>query len=709
MAFDVEGARKAGYTDAEIAAHLAQAQGYDLAGAKKSGYSDSEVIAHLSKAPTSAVNQIPGQAPGVKAPAATAAPVSNEPTTIADKAIGAGEAALTMGSGATLGTAGMVGGFFKGLAEEILSGKFGTPEANGIVERSMQQGAEALTYAPRTPSGQAQAEAVGNVMQQLVPVAPIAPGMAPIVTATRGAAPASVVARAGVQGVARDAANLVTAGTGGEAAAAGAAQGMAAASRVADLVKTGATTLPRRALEALRKEPDASPTPGTMGSAGAAGTDMAAQRRAAAESLPVPLRLTKGQATRDAAQLKFEVETAKNPEAGAPLRQRLVEQNDQLLRNFDAFIDATGAEAPTLRATGAAVDSALVKQAARDKAQVRTLYKAAENAGEMEAPVTLNNVVSHLVESAPESATAPLLNVARAKALQLGIAKEEGGQLVAQPVPLKTAELFRQSINRATDYEATNVRQATILKGLVDEQTAGLGGDLYRQARSARQRYAQNYEDRATVAKLLSTRKGTSDRAVALEDVLDHAVLKGSLDDVRNLRRVLQRGGDEGQQAWRELQGGTLGWIKDQATRNVATDSTGNRVVQPAGLDKAIRGLDVDGRLDFIFGKRGAQQLRDLNDLAQYVKTVPPEAGINTSNTAATLLAAFADVAFTGSTGTPVPITSVARLAVKQIRDVKLRRRISDALDEAQRKQAPGKKKPTVREPSARRDGETVH
>lgn len=49
MAFDVEGARKAGYTDAEIAAHLAEQSGFDLAGAKKSNYSDSEVIAHLAK------------------------------------------------------------------------------------------------------------------------------------------------------------------------------------------------------------------------------------------------------------------------------------------------------------------------------------------------------------------------------------------------------------------------------------------------------------------------------------------------------------------------------------------------------------------------------------------------------------------------------------------------------------------------------------
>jgi hypothetical protein len=49
MAFDIEGARKAGYSDAEIADHLAKSSGFDAVGARKSGYSDAELIEHLSK------------------------------------------------------------------------------------------------------------------------------------------------------------------------------------------------------------------------------------------------------------------------------------------------------------------------------------------------------------------------------------------------------------------------------------------------------------------------------------------------------------------------------------------------------------------------------------------------------------------------------------------------------------------------------------
>lgn len=60
MGFDVEGARKAGYSDAEIAEHLAQTSGFDLAGSKKAKYSDSEVIAHLASAAA-----LPAPRPGI--------------------------------------------------------------------------------------------------------------------------------------------------------------------------------------------------------------------------------------------------------------------------------------------------------------------------------------------------------------------------------------------------------------------------------------------------------------------------------------------------------------------------------------------------------------------------------------------------------------------------------------------------------------------
>jgi hypothetical protein len=429
-----------------------------------------------------------------------------------------------------------------------------------------------------------------------------------------------------------------------------------------------------------------------MGSVGAAGTDAAAQRVALAESLPVPVKLTKGMATRDADQLKFEVETAKLPDVGKPLRDNRIQANDALLRNMDWAVDQTGAEAPSLRAVGNSVDKALVADYAKAKTAVRTAYKEAEKAGEMEAPVSLDSVVQHISDSAPDAATAPLLDVARKRAVQLGLAVESpDGALIPQPVTLKTAETFRQAINRATDFEPTNVRQSTIIKGLVDEATDGKGGDLYRAARSQRAQMAQRFEDRAVIAKLLNTKRGVSDRQVALEDVFEHSVMRGSLDDVRHVRRVLQTAGPDGMQAWRELQGQTLKSIRDKATASVAADSSGNRVLSPASLDKSIRELDADGKLTLIFGKQGAQFLRDLNELAQIAKTVPPEAGVNYSNTSSALLAALGDASVMGFTGAPVPVVTLGRFMARYVKDRALKQRINEALRNAPIK-APGRR-----------------
>ena len=48
MGFDVEGARKAGYSEPEIVDHLAKQSNFDIAGAKKAGYNDAEILQHLS-------------------------------------------------------------------------------------------------------------------------------------------------------------------------------------------------------------------------------------------------------------------------------------------------------------------------------------------------------------------------------------------------------------------------------------------------------------------------------------------------------------------------------------------------------------------------------------------------------------------------------------------------------------------------------------
>ena len=60
-------------------------------------------------------------------------------SSIGEQALGAGETALAMGTGATSGAAGQIVGTLKGLAEQILSGEFGTQEAAQAIKAKAEE------------------------------------------------------------------------------------------------------------------------------------------------------------------------------------------------------------------------------------------------------------------------------------------------------------------------------------------------------------------------------------------------------------------------------------------------------------------------------------------------------------------------------------------------------------------------------------------
>lgn len=422
-------------------------------------------------------------------------------------------------------------------------------------------------------------------------------------------------------------------------------------------------------------------SPVKSGSVGAAATPEALQRTVQAEQLPVPVQLTKGQAGRDFADVQFERETAKLPEVGKPLRERYAQQNEQVMQNFDAWIDESGAIAPDLRAVGKAVDQAIVNKSKNAKAKIRQAYKDAEQAGELEQPIEVPALAAHLNDAIPEIATAPVLDTAIKKAVQLGLVDQAAdGSLIPKQAPLKNVEAFRQAMNRASDpMDAPNMRQIQIMKGLVDDATEGAGGDVYKYARRLRKDYANEFENRAVVSRLLRNKPGTNDRAVALEDVYKKSIIDGSLDDVRHLRRTLQTAGEEGQQAWKEVQGQAMKQLRDEAFGNSARDERGNPILSAAALDRRVKSLDADGKLDFIFGKKGAEQIRTMNDLAKMIYTAPPGA-VNTSNTASALRVAL-DAMVTGTiTGIPAPAATALRALAIKIKDRKLAKRVQEAL-----------------------------
>lgn len=107
--------------------------------------------------------------------------------------VGRGETALSLLTGLTGGAAGMVGGTIKGILDEMAAGKFGTQEAADRIEKAATDAGSALTYSPRTESGQRQTQAAAEALAPLAALGPIGSELSAI---TQGAKNLPMMARA---------------------------------------------------------------------------------------------------------------------------------------------------------------------------------------------------------------------------------------------------------------------------------------------------------------------------------------------------------------------------------------------------------------------------------------------------------------------------------------------------------------------------------
>lgn len=557
---------------------------------------------------------------------------------------GTGEAVTAMATGMTTGLIGQIEGSVEGILRELASSEFGSQEAADRIEKLAMQRAQQFSYTPSSESGTRQVQAIGDVLGPLAAIPPTAEFQAAANAAAQ--LPKKALAQKYIQ---------------------------VPVQSIADEIST------RVKAQFPKKSKDST----SVQSMGAAKVDDEIIRQARADELPVPIKLTKGQKTREFEHQEFEQTTSKLPE-GQEIRDRFDDQNLKVQQNFDEFIDSTGSEVTDLRGVGEIVDKALRSRAAKDKNKIRALYKKAEKEGELSEPASLDGLAKYLNENRAERVENGIMGKVQRQidALEVGQGKFEDGTLSLRQMTLKEAEAIRRFINRNTNSNDSNdIRIASALKQTIDDATENAGGDLYKQARAARTRYARDYENIGLVKNLLGTKKGSNDRSIALEDVLRKSILEpsASLDSIRQLRRLLQTAGEDGQQAWKELQGNTLRHMQDQMLKSVTTNTKGDRIVSAAQLDRVLTKLDQSGKLDFIFGKKGAEQLRTINDVAKDVFTSPPGT-INTSNTA-TVLAGLMDVAFSGMSGVPAPIATSFKLVTSKIKDARLKARIKQTLE----------------------------
>jgi hypothetical protein len=447
--------------------------------------------------------------------------------------------------------------------------------------------------------------------------------------------------------------------------------------QVRQMGQTVQEAVPRMA-QALRKEPQP-----TMSGVGAAVAPEAVTRSQMAQQLRVPIQLSKGEATKDFGQQAFEIETAKNyPETiGKPLLEAKAGRNAAILQNFDAYVDATNKEFFNLRKVGKVVDEALQKSYDKDADLVNKAYKKAREEGAMQEPIDYSPLKAHIDKQAPtvKAKLSPILNVVDEE-----IARNDPSNLGVMPI--NALEDIYKVINE--NYDFNSPKHFIEMKNIINQITANKGGEAYKTAKKLRTELANKYENSSYVDKLLSTKKGYSkDRMIAFEDVFKHSILDGSLDDVRAIGYVLKKSGKEGLDAFNELKGQTIQYIKDEVTKSTKNDILGNPVVSPARFKAIVTELDQDGKLDYLFGKKGAQEIRNLLETTLNINTTV-EGAANYSNSSSAIIRGLDALG-----KFPIPKVLGAKTAAEMIKNRELKKQVQESINYSPSKMAEELKK----------------
>ena len=480
-------------------------------------------------------------------------------------------------------TSGAVGGLVRPVATMVgeLSSPYpqGSPQATAAGQRAMQAASRGL-YSPQTQTGQDIMSGMSEALGFLPPMQPMG-----TLTATANALAAPAMRQA------RDVAT--------------------------PMVQQAAAPV----INALTR-----PSP-QMPGMGAANTAEELLRTERLQRLNIPATL--GERTKNLGQQQFESEVQRGVVAGIPDEAKTVvseqmksfkeNQRRSIINNFERMTDEVGAQVVEPRQVGRVVDQALNEQYSKKYDAYKAKYKLADEAGETLQPVSYQPLLDFINTKTPTARKTldPILD-----SVAESLAMNDPGK--TGQITVRALEDIYQQIGKVK-----NSANAGQLKSIITEIGDGVGGELYQAARRDRKQLAREFEDVSRVDKLMGTKAGYVDRRVALDDVFKHVVLDGSLEEMRTVTSLLKKGGPTGRQAYAELQGQTLQHMKELLTKN---DGMSFR-----NLNTLVTQLDSEGKLAYMFGKTGRDQILDLRDAIKDVIVKQPGA-VNYSNTSGAVL-----------------------------------------------------------------------
>jgi len=347
------------------------------------------------------------------------------------------------------------------------------------------------------------------------------------------------------------------------------------------------------------------------------------------------IRSTLGERTKNLPQQQFESEVQRGVITGISedAKTKLAEQmklfeagkQKDIIGNFERMTAEVGSTADRgeIRKTGRIVDKALNNQYTKAFDAYKAKYKLADDSGETLEQVPYQSLLDYIgtKSTTRREKLDPILN--------------DVAELLAMNDPQKTGTISIRNLEDIYQVVGTakDSPSAKPMKDLITQIGDGAGGKLYQEARQARTQLAKQFEDVSRVDKLLGTKAGYKDRRIALDDVYNHVVVDGSLEEMRTVTSLLKKT-PEGREAYKELQGQTLQRMKDLLLKK-GDEKDSLRALER--FSNFVTELDREEKLAYMYGKVGRNEIMDLRNAIKDVMVKEPGA-VNFSNTSGAVL-----------------------------------------------------------------------
>lgn len=348
------------------------------------------------------------------------------------------------------------------------------------------------------------------------------------------------------------------------------------------------------------------------------------QKHIEADSLPVPVRLTEGQATGDIVKLSNEQNRRGRD---TELAQRFNEQNKQLTDNLSAIRETA---APDVYGTKTIENSQGLIDAYKSLDQAKTAdisaaYKALSDANGGQFPVdgvAIARNAERLLSKELKSEFLPASIKAQLERFKAG-----------EPMTFEQFEALRTNLaaeirkaKRAGDGNAA-MASGFVRQALEDlPMTGKVGSDLKPLADTARSLAKQRFD----LLKKDPAYKAAVEDTVPADKFIDKFVVNGVN---KNINAMVENLGRDSA-AHQHMAAGTVNWLKDKAG---IVDETGN--FSQAGYNKALKKLEDVKNLQEIFNQQSASQLKTLGNVARYTQAQPRGSFVGNSNTFTAALA----------------------------------------------------------------------